>query len=100
VGGDKGYDTPAFLESMREMGATPHIAKTVRSRLDGRATRHEGYAVSLRRRKMTEERFGWMKVIGVMRKLRHRGKEKVGWIFTFMAAAWNLVMMERLLRET
>jgi transposase len=77
VGADKGYDTPAFLETMREMGATPHIARTVRSKLDGRTIRHEGYAISLRRRKMTEERFGWMKVIGMMRKLRRRGKEKV-----------------------
>lgn len=100
VGADKGYDVPGFFEAMRSMEATPHVAKTVRSRLDGRTTRHEGYAVSQRRRKMTEERIGWMKVIGLLRKLRHRGKEKVGWIFTFTAASCNLVMMERLLRET
>lgn len=100
VGADKGYDTPAFLEAMRSLGATPHVSTTVNSRLDGRTTRHDGYAVSQRRRKMTEERFGWMKVVGLLRKLRHRGKEMVGWIFTFTAAACNLVMMERLMRET
>jgi transposase len=97
---DKGYDTPEFAGDMRSMNVTPHIATTKRTKLDGRTTRHEGYKVSLRARKMVEERFGWMKVVGLMRKLRHRGHAKVKWIFTLTAAACNLVMMRRLMAPT
>lgn len=68
--------------------------------LDERTTRHEGYAISQRRKKWIEECFGWMKVVGLLRKLRHRGRKKVAWIFRFTAAACNLVRMRRLLYET
>jgi len=98
VGGDKGYDVSDFVELARANNVTPHVAKKKRySAVDGRTTRHGGYALSQRRRKLVEERFGWMKTIGGLRKLRHRGLAKVGWIFTFTAAVCNVVMMRRLL---
>lgn len=64
------------------------------SAIDQRTTRHEGYAISQRKRKRIEESFGWLKTIALMRKVRHRGIQKVGWLFTFAAAAYNLVRME------
>jgi IS5 family transposase len=98
VAGDKGYDTHEFVETLRAMQATPHVARKQKySAIDGRTTRHDGYAMSQRRRKLTEERFGWMKTVGLLRKLRHRGLQKVRWIFVLTAAACNLVRMRRLI---
>ena len=100
VGADKGYDTAGFVSGVRALGATPHVARKRRcSALDGRTTRHGSYAVSLRRRKLIEEGFGWMKDIGDLRKLRHRGAAKVAAMFTFTCAAYNLVRMRTLLAE-
>lgn len=98
VGGDKGYDQRKFIESARESGLTPHVAQKVptHTTIDGRTTRHKGYAVSQRRRKRVEEVFGWMKTVGVLRKARHRGTRLVGWMFEFAAAAYNLVRMRNL----
>jgi len=98
VGGDKGYDTRGFVATLRALGATPHIAQKARSRtLDRRTTRHPGYTVSQRVRKRIEEVFGWMKTVGGMRKLKHRGGERVNWQFLFTAAAYNLVRMRTLM---
>jgi IS5 family transposase len=66
---------------------------------DERTTRHAGYQVSQKKRKRIEEVFGWMKSIGLLRKLRHRGLERVGWILTFAATAYNLVRMGNLVRS-
>jgi len=100
VGADKGYDTRSFVAGVRELGVTPHVAAKDRfSAIDGRTTRHESYAVSQRRRKLIEEGFGWMKDIGGLRKLRHRGKAKVSAMFTFACAAYNLVRLRTLLAE-
>ena len=100
VGADKGYDTRGFVAGVRELGVTPHVAAKDRfSAIDGRTTRHESYAVSQRRRKLIEEGFGWMKDIGGLRKLRHRGKAKVSTMFTFACAAYNLVRLRTLLAE-
>jgi transposase len=100
VAGDKGYDRRSFVEGARAHNVTPHVARKKRySAIDHRSTRHAGYAQSQRRRKLVEERFGWMKDIGGLRKLRHRGLEKVAWIFKFTAAACNIVMMRRLMAE-
>jgi transposase len=97
VGADKGYDTPRFVGACRVMGITPHVAqKRSCSAIDGRTTRTSGYAVSQQRRKQIEEAFGWMKTIGLLRKLRHRGGRRVAWIFTFTAAAYNLVRLRTL----
>lgn len=97
IGADKNYDTWGFVEGARAHTVTPHVAQRQRTVLDGRTTRHAGYAQSQRRRKLVEERFGWMKDIGGLRKLRHRGLATVCWIFTFIAAVCNVVMMRRLL---
>ena len=100
LGMDRGYDVRAFIEAIRHHGVTPHVAQNVsrrRSAIDERTTRHEGYALSQRKRKRVEEVFGWMKTIGLMRKTRHRGLRKVSWVFTFTAAAYNLVRIRNLL---
>jgi hypothetical protein len=81
------------------MNATPHVAQNNKGRtsaIDGRTTRHPGYAVSQQKRKRVEEILGWMKTVGGMRKLRHRGLQLVGWMFTFAAAAYNLVRIRNL----
>jgi hypothetical protein len=66
------------------------------SLIDGRATRHAGYSVSLRVRKRVEGVFAWVKSVACLRKVRHRGVAKVGWLFTFATAAYNLVRMHNL----
>src|SRR5438094_691674 len=97
IGGDKGYDTSGFVETLRALEASPHIAQKKKSRtLDGRTTRHPGYAISQRARKRIEEVFGWMKTVGGLRKLRHRGGGRVNWQFLFAAAAYNMVRMRTL----
>ena len=88
----------------REMGVTPHVAQypeTTRrgSAIDARTTRHPGYEISQRKRKLVEQAFGWMKTVGLMRKLHHRGGPLVDWNFTFPAAAYNLVRLRRLLAQ-
>ena len=104
VGGDKNFDTRDFVRHSREMEVTPHVAQypdTDRrsSAIDRRTTRHPGYEISQRQRKLVEQAFGWMKTVGVLRKLHHRGGPLVGWIFTFHAAAYNLVRLRRLLAQ-
>jgi transposase len=94
VGGDKNFDMPAWVAAIRRMGITPHVAQHTtnrRSAIDGRTTRHRGYALSQRCRKKIEQPFGWMKTVGLLRKLRHRGGHRVDWIVSFTAAAYNLV---------
>jgi transposase len=100
LGGDKNYDTQDFVKKMRELKVTPHVAQNDTNRksaIDGRTTRHEGYQVSQKKRKRVEEIFGWLKTVGPMRKLRHRGTEQVGSIFIFATAAYNLVRMRKLI---
>ena len=100
LGADKGYDQREFVEELRCMGVTPHVAQNQgrrRSRLDQRTTRHPGYEISQRKRKRIEEVFGWMKTVGMLRQLRHRGLERVGWVFTLAAATYNLVRMRTLM---
>ena len=102
VAGDKGYDTRDFVATLRSMRVTPQVAQytpTVhrRSAIDARTTQHPGYAISQRKRKLVEQGFGWMKTIGGLRKLRHRGGALVEWVFTFTAAAYNIVRLRRLL---
>lgn len=75
---------------------TPHLAQGPHTTLDGRTTRHPGYAVSQTRRKRVEEIFGWLKTVGLMRQTRHRGRPRVGWMFTFATAVYNLVRLRTL----
>ena len=98
VGVDRGYDTREFVDGARGLHCTPHVASKAKgSAVDGRTTRHAGYAVSQRKRKLVEEIFGWGKTVGLLRKLRHRGVGLVDWIFTFTCAAYNLVRLRGLL---
>ena len=101
VAADKGYDTKEFVREIRGMNVTPQVAQNDNrpggSAIDKRTTRHAGYKVSQVRRKRVEEVFGWLKTVGMLRKTRHRGVLKVGWVFTFAAAAYNLVRMRNLL---
>jgi transposase len=102
---DKAYDTRDFVANLRAMQVTPHVAQYAptphrRSAIDARTTRHPGYAISQQKRKLVEQGFGWMKTIGGLRKLRHRGGPLVTWIFTFTAAAYNIVRLRRLLPAT
>jgi transposase len=99
VGADKAYDTHDFVRELRDLKVTPHVAQNSQNRssaIDGRTTRHAGYALSQRKRKQVEEVFGWIKTVGLMRKTRHRGLARVGWMFTFTAAAYNLVRIRNL----
>jgi hypothetical protein len=103
LGADKGYDTRDFVAAVRLLGVTPHVAQNTTNRasaLDGRTTRHAGYAVSQRRRKRVEEIFGWLKTVGLMRKTRHRGTRRVDWMFTLALAAYNLVRIRNLTTQT
>ena len=101
VGADKAYDTKDFVAECRNLKVTPHVAQNTKrtggSAIDRRTTRYDGYSISQRKRKRIEESFGWLKTIALMRKVRHRGIFKVGWVFTFAAAAYNLVRMRNLL---
>ena len=89
-----------FVAECRNLRVTPHVAQNLErpggSAIDGRTTQHPGYAISQRKRKRVEECFGWLKTIALLRKLRHRGIFKVGWVFTFAAAASNLVRLRNL----
>ena len=108
LGADKAYDVAGFVDALREGAVTPHIAidghvrKTGRpraTRIDRRTTRHPGYATSQRLRKRIEEGFGWIKTTGGLAKTRHRGLDRVGWMFTLTAAACNLVRLPKLIAE-
>ncbi len=99
LGGDKNYDVHDFVDTLRNLNVTPHVAQNDTNRksaIDRRTVRHAGYAVSQLKRKRVEEIFGWLKTVGVMRKTRHRGTQRVGWMFTFSLAAYNLVRMRHL----
>lgn len=97
LGADKGYDTAEFVGALRKMGVIPHIAQKKYSALDRRTTHHKSYETSQRKRKLIEEPFGWMKTVGLLHKLRHRGLPLVNWIFAFTSTAYNLVRIRNLM---
>jgi transposase len=102
VGADKAYDTEDFVNELRSMKVTPHVAQNTSGRssaIDGRTTRHAGYAVSQCIRKRIEEAFGWIKTIAGQEQTKLRGCDRVGWAFTFAAAAYNLTRLPKLLAE-
>jgi len=103
LGADRGFDTADFVAECRERDVTPHVAQNTTnrsSRIDERTLRHPGYEISQRKRKRIEECFGWMKTVGGLRKTRHRGTERVGWMFIFTAAVYNLVRIRNLTAVT
>lgn len=100
LGADKAYDAQDFVNELRSMKVTPHVTQNTngrRSAIDGRTTRHGGYAVSQRIRKRIEEAFGWIKTVAGQDKTKFRGRDRVGWAFTFSAAAYNLVRLPKLI---
>src|SRR5215208_3001184 len=100
LGADKGYDARDFVMELRELNVRPHIAQNSsgrRSAIDRRTTRHPGYAASQRVRKRIEAAFGWIKTVAGLKKTRFRGLARVDLAFTFVAAAYNLVRLPRLL---
>jgi len=103
LGGDKNYDTQEFVRELRGMNITPHVAQNTskrRSAVDERTTRHTGYEVSQRKRKRVEQSFRCMKMIGMLRKVKLRGIDKVGWLFTFTGAAYDLCRLRNLMART
>ena len=104
LGADRGYDAADFVNELRAMNVRPHVAQNTTRRfggsaIDARTTRHPGYAASQRVRKRIEEGFGWMKTVAGLRRPKLRGVDRVGWAFTFAAAAYNLVRLPKLLTE-
>jgi transposase len=102
LAGDRNYDTRACVEEMRRLGVTPHVAQNTSRRasaIDGRTTRHPGYAVSQRFRKRIEEIFGWMKTVGGFRRSRYRGLERTGLAGYLVGTAYNLVRLAKLLTQ-
>lgn len=103
LGADKGYDMPDFIADARALGFATHVSPNPRryrgqqSAVDRRTTRHASYVMSQRKRKLVEQGFGWQKSVGLLRKLHHRGRETVSWIFAFTSAAYNLVRLRSLL---
>jgi hypothetical protein len=103
LGADKNYDTRAFVATLRRRQVTPHVAQNTSNRssaIDARTTRHDGYTASQRKRKRVEEIFGWLKTVGLIRKTRLRGEARVGWMFTFTTAVYNLVRIRNLVPGT
>jgi hypothetical protein len=101
LGADKGYDTFDFVDLIRELGTTPHVTQNLTrpggSAIDGRTTRHQGYAKSQHARPRIEPAFGWLKTIAWIRKVKLRGLAKVDWLFVFASAAFNLIRLPKLL---
>jgi hypothetical protein len=101
VAGDKGFDTRGFVESLRQLNATPHVAQNITpkrgSAIDGRTTRHPGYEISQRIRKRVEEIFGWMKTVANFRKTRFKGRDRTEHASYLVGAAYNLLRIAKLL---
>jgi IS5 family transposase len=100
LGADKAYDAEDFVNELRAMKVTPHVAQNTSGRasaIEGRTTRHAGYPVSQRIRKKIEEGFGWIKTIAGQEKTKFKGCERVGWAFIFAAAAYNLARLPKLM---
>lgn len=101
LGGDKGYDQDDFITALQDVGVTPHIAQNIHARrhhsaIDGRTTRHPGYTVSQRKRKLTEEIFGWGKGSSLLRRPHFRGLKRIGAFFKFVVSVYNLLRIRNL----
>jgi transposase len=100
TGADKAYDTRDFVDTVRELGVTPHVARRQHGAIDERTSRHPGYAISLSKRWLVEKPFGWLKQIGPLKKVKLRGLAKVDWLFVFSCAAFNLIRIPKLLAQS
>ena len=100
VGADKGFDAREFIDDLRELNVTPHVAQNTANRasaIDGRTTRHPGYAISQKKRKLVEEPFGWAKTIGGLARPMLRGARRLGFKFTLTMAAYDLIRLPKLI---
>ncbi len=105
LAGDKGFDTADLVAELRERRITPHVAQNQydtgkarrRSSIDGRTTRHPGYAIGQRARKRIEEIFGWLKTVAAWRKSRFRGLDRTAHGLHLALAAYNLARMPKLM---
>jgi transposase len=100
LGGDKGYDAREFIDDLRALNVTPHVAQNIANRasaIDGRTTRHPGYAISQKKRKLVEEPFGWAKTIGGLARPMLRGIQRLGFKFTLTMAAYDLIRLPKLI---
>jgi transposase len=95
AGADKAYDTRDFVDKVRELGVTPHVARRQHGAIDERTSRHPGYAISLSKRCLVEKPFGWLKQIGQLKKVKLRGLAKVDWLFVFSCAVFNLIRIPK-----
>ena len=104
VGGDKNYDTKELASQMKGMKITLHAAQNTKRRggsaIDERTTRHVGYKLSQWKRKLVEEVFGWMKTIGLMRKIKYKGLKRGSWMFTFTNAVYDLIRIRNIIGAT
>lgn len=105
LGGDKHYDQDRFCGALRSRKITPHVAQNIHSRkhcsaVDGRTTRHAGYAISQRKRKRVEEIFGWLKQFSILRRPHFRGLKRMDFLFKFAVSVYNLVRMSNLAMES
>lgn len=103
LGADKSYDTEDFVNELQGINVTPHVAQNNKRRssaIDKRTTRHVGYSISQRKRKLVEEIFGWVKTIALMRKTRHKGTARGGWMFTLAMAAYDLIRIRNIAAAT
>lgn len=103
LGADKSFDTEEFVNELQGMNVTPHVAQNNKNRssaIDKRTTRHAGYSISQRKRKLVEEIFGWVKTIALMRKTRHKGTARGGWMFTLAVAAYDLIRIRNIAAAT
>lgn len=98
VGGDRGYDVKRFVDGCRELNVTAHVAmRSANSAIDERTSSKAGYRISIIKRKRVEEPFGWMKNVGTIRKLLHRGIDKASAIFLLNSAMFNVTRMKTLM---
>jgi transposase len=100
LGGDKAYDEKQFVGGLRSLNITAHVTQYTGQRgssIDNRTTRHPGCEISQTKRKLVEQIFGWLKSIGMMRRMRHRGQAQVQWMFQLGTATYNLVRMSNLM---
>jgi transposase len=100
LGADKAYDDPQFVGGLRSLNITAHVTQYTGQRgssIDRRTTRHAGYEISQSKRKLVEQIFGWLKTVGMTRRMRHRGQARVQWMFQFATATYNLLRMSKLM---
>ena len=97
MGADAGYDARTFVEKLRELNVTPHVAQKKYSAIDRRTTVHIGYELSQRVRKRAEQIFGWLKVVGGLRRTRYKGRQRNQLLAYMTGAAYNLLRMSRLI---